>query len=65
MLPKSIKMFVAGLAIILFGTFVYGLSHSISVGFAGFMGGLPFLLIVIGVSAMAVYDMWNETIRKD
>ncbi|MFK7869642.1 MAG: hypothetical protein AB8B58_10425 [Roseobacter sp.] len=44
--------------------FVGGLSQSISSGFAGFWGGLPFMLIAIIVCAMAVYDFWDECIRK-
>ena len=28
-------------------TFILGLAHSISTGFAGFWGGLPFLIIAI------------------
>ncbi len=45
-------------------TFVGGLSHSISTGFAGFWGGFPFMVIAIIVGAMAVYDYWDECIRK-
>lgn len=44
--------------------FIGGLSQSISSGFAGFMGGLPFMLIAILVCAMAVYDFWDECVRK-
>ena len=44
--------------------FVGGLSERISTGFAGFMGGLPFMLIAIFVCAMAVYDFWDECVRK-
>lgn len=44
--------------------FIGGLSQSISSGFAGFMGGLPFMLIAIFVCAMAVYDFWDECVRR-
>jgi len=44
--------------------FVGGLSQSISTGFAGFYGGLPFMIIAIVVCAAAVYDFWDECIRK-
>ena len=44
--------------------FVLGLSHSISTGFAGFRGGLPFMIIVIAVIAMALYNLWEETFGK-
>ncbi|MEM6887938.1 MAG: hypothetical protein AAF636_07330 [Pseudomonadota bacterium] len=44
--------------------FVGGLSESISSGFAGFWGGLPFMVIAIIVCGMAIYDFWDECIRK-
>ncbi len=48
----------------LLATFVIGLSHSISTGFAGFWGGFPFMCIAIIVLLMALYNFWEETIRK-
>ncbi len=45
--------------------FVIGLSHSISTGFAGFSGGLPFMIIAILVIGMALYDFWEEAVKKD
>ncbi len=45
-------------------TFIIGLAHSISTGFAGFWGGLPFWVIAISVLSMIVYDYWDECIRK-
>ncbi|MEH6834775.1 MULTISPECIES: hypothetical protein [Falsihalocynthiibacter] len=44
--------------------FIGGLSKSISTGFAGFYGGLPFMIIAIVVCGMAVYDFWDECVRK-
>lgn len=44
--------------------FIGGLSHSISTGFAGFSGGLPFMIIAILVCGAAVYDFYDECIRK-
>lgn len=44
--------------------FIGGLSHSISSGFAGFDGGAPFMIIAIIVCGMAVYDFFDECIRK-
>ena len=44
--------------------FVGGLSQSISSGFAGFWGGFPFMIIAIVVCGMAVYDFWDECVRK-
>jgi adenylate kinase len=45
-------------------TFILGLAHSISTGFAGFWGGLPFWVISIIVLSMVAYDYWDECIRK-
>ena len=64
MLPSALKIAIASISVLLFGAFVYGLTQSILVGFAGFSGGLPVFVIVTIVFAMAVYDVWNETIRK-
>jgi len=44
--------------------FIGGLSQSISSGFAGFYGGMPFMIIAIIVCGMAVYDFWDECVRK-
>ena len=46
-------------------TFVIGLSHSISTGFAGFWGGFPFMVIIIFVIALALINLWEETVKKD
>ena len=45
--------------------FVLGLSHSISTGFAGFWGGFPFMCIAIFVIALALYNFWEDAIKKD
>lgn len=45
-------------------TFIIGLARSISTGFAGFWGGLPFWVIAISVLSMVAYDYWDECIRK-
>jgi hypothetical protein len=60
----SVKLLVGLIGTALLLTFVGGLSHSISSGFAGFTGGLPFMIIVIIVGACAVYDFWDECVRK-
>ena len=64
MLSKSRKFIVALIGTGLVAVFVIGLAHSISTGFAGFWGGLPFWVIIIFVLAMAFYDFWDECIRK-
>jgi len=51
-----------GLAIV--ATFTIGLSKSISSGFAGFEGGLPFAIIVGFVLLLAAYDFYDSCIRK-
>ena len=48
----------------LFLTFIIGLSHSISTGFAGFNGGLPFMIIAIVVCSAALWDFIDECVRK-
>ncbi len=45
-------------------TFVVGLSRSISIGFAGFWGGLPFMIIAIAILSLAIYDFWDECVRR-
>ena len=45
--------------------FVIGLAHSISTGFAGFWGGFPFMVIAAFVICLAIYDFWEEAIKKD
>ncbi len=49
---------------VLLAVFILGLAHSISSGFAGFWGGLPFWIISIAVLAMVFYDYWDECLRK-
>lgn len=63
-MSRSITIIVAIIGTALMMIFVIGLSYSISTGFAGFWGGLPFMIIAIVVIALALYDFWEETIRK-
>lgn len=63
-MSRPVKIIVALIGTALMMTFVLGLSQSISTGFAGFSGGLPFMLIAIFVIILALYDLWEETIRK-
>jgi hypothetical protein len=55
---------VAAIGTVLMMTFVLGLSHSISTGFAGFWGGLPYMLIAFFVIGLALYDFWEEALNK-
>lgn len=59
------KVFVGAIGTSLMMLFVLGLAQSISTGFAGFWGGFPFLVIAVVVILMALYDFWEECIRKD
>ena len=44
--------------------FILGLAHSISTGFAGFWGGLPFWVIAVFVLSLAAYNFFDECVRK-
>ncbi|MCB1482124.1 MAG: hypothetical protein KDJ55_09180 [Rhodobiaceae bacterium] len=44
--------------------FITGLAYSISTGFAGFWGGLPFWIISLSVLSLAAYDCWDECLRR-
>lgn len=60
----TVKLIVGLIGTTFLCVFIGGLSQSISSGFAGFMGGLPFMIIAIIVCAMAIYDFWDECVRK-
>ena len=60
----TVKILAGLIGTALLVTFVVGLALSISQGFAGFWGGLPFSIIVFAVLSMAIYDFWDECIRK-
>ncbi|MDE0305980.1 MAG: hypothetical protein OXI87_14050 [Albidovulum sp.] len=64
MLDKKTKLAAGLVAIAMVVAFVLGLAESISSGFAGFWGGLPFWIIALAVLALAVYDFWDECIRN-
>ncbi len=62
---KTSKAILGLIATALVSIFVLGLAHSISTGFAGFWGGLPFWVISILVLSMALYDYWDECLRRN
>jgi hypothetical protein len=64
MLPKVNKFFVALIATAVLVIFITGLAYSISEGFAGFWGGLPFWVISVSVLLMAVYNFFEECVKK-
>lgn len=49
---------------LLIATFVLGLADSISSGFAGFWGGLPFWVISLSVLVLTFYDLWDSCFRN-
>ncbi len=51
----------AFIAVAILSIFVIALAQSISAGFAGFWGGLPFFLIIIFVLGLAFYNFLEET----
>ncbi|WP_146345463.1 DUF2244 domain-containing protein [Falsiphaeobacter marinintestinus] len=63
-MSRTTTIVVAFIGTALMMTFIIGLSHSISTGFAGFWGGFPFMVIAIIVICMALYDFWEDAIRK-
>lgn len=64
MVPKNINIAMGFIGFAALSTFILGLAHSISTGFAGFWGGLPVWIIALSVLSLAAYDFWNECIRK-
>ena len=64
MLSDVTKRIVGLIATTTVVVFILGLAHSISTGFAGFWGGLPFWIISVSVLLMAVYDFWDECVKK-
>ncbi len=63
-MSNATRMIVGLLGTALLMVFVLGLAYSISTGFAGFWGGLPFWVIALFVLSMAAYDFWDECIRR-
>lgn len=60
----GVKLLVGLIGTTFLCVFVGGLSQSISSGFAGFFGGAPFMIIAIIVCCAAIYDFWDECVRK-
>ncbi|VAW15037.1 hypothetical protein MNBD_ALPHA09-811 [hydrothermal vent metagenome] len=59
-----IQIISGAIGCLLFAAFVLGLAESITSGFAGFWGGLPFWIISLSVLAMVLYDYWDSCLRK-
>ena len=62
--PKRVRIVTGFIATVSVIAFITGLAWSISTGFAGFWGGLPFWIISITVLGMLVYDYWDSCIRE-
>ena len=65
MISRPIQIVTGLVGIVLLALFVLGLSHSISTGFAGFWGGLPFLVITVVVLVLVAYDYWDQCLRRN
>ncbi|MEE9335779.1 MAG: hypothetical protein V3U65_16935 [Granulosicoccaceae bacterium] len=64
MASRLTQIITGAIGLAIFATFIIGLSHSISTGFAGFEGGLPFAVIAGFVICLAAYDFYDECVRK-
>ena len=64
MVSRKVNIIAGIIALVILATFTIGLSHSVSTGFAGFMGGLPFAIIVGFVLLLALYDFYDSCIRQ-
>lgn len=64
MLSGATKLIVGLIATAMMIAFIIGLAHSISTGFAGFWGGLPFWIISVAVLSLTVYNYWEDCVRK-
>ena len=64
MISKSIQIAAGLFGVFAVCVFILGLAHSISVGFAGFWGGLPFIVIAVFVLSLVIYDFWDQCIRS-
>ena len=64
MTSPLVRIVTGLIGLALLALFVLGLSHSISTGFAGFWGGLPFMIITIVVLGLVAYDFWDQCLRR-
>ena len=64
MVSRRVNIITGLIGLAIMATFTIGLSKSISSGFAGFEGGLPFAIIVGFVLLLAAYDFYDSCVRK-
>jgi len=65
MSTAMVKLISGLMGLLLVAAFVLGLAESISSGFAGFWGGLPFWVISLAVLILVAYDFWESCLRKE
>ena len=61
---RLVNIITGLLGLVLMMTFVIGLAHSISTGFAGLKGGMPIIIIVAFVVCLAIYDCYDQCFRR-
>lgn len=64
MVSRLVNLITGLIGLVMVCVLTIGLAHSISSGFAGFWGGLPFAIITVAVLAMVAYDFWDQCIRR-
>jgi hypothetical protein len=64
MKQRQIDKISGAIGALILMVFVFGLSHSISKGFAGFWGGFPFMIITIVSIGLVVFDYWDTCLRE-
>ncbi len=67
MVSRTLNIVAALIGLVLVGTFVIGLTHSISKGSSGFLnsgGGVVIAIIVGAVLLCVVYDLYDSAVRK-
>lgn len=60
---QTVDKISGAIGISLVAAFVLGLAWSISTGFAGFWGGLPFWIISVTILVLIAVDFWTSCIR--
>ena len=61
---QTVDKIAGTIGISLVALFVLGLAESITSGFAGFWGGLPFWVISVSILALVAYDFWTSCISS-
>ncbi len=64
MTGDSVKHITGLIGSVILAVFIIGLAQSISTGFAGFWGGLPFWVISLFVLSLVAYDYWDQCLRR-